>query len=146
MSAYIVDDVTINRIVAGLKYARDYGGWNNPFPKPDNEHLLFVDPKEYGATLRAMNAEAVYQRYPDCKPDELPGPCDDNDKNPAYKFIPILPPSPVQLFKSLQCFLYQCTEGDTDKCNLYKALHEYAREIAYHTMINSKAYEAAQWE
>jgi hypothetical protein len=144
MSAYIVDDVTINRIVSGLNYAAHYGGWNSPLPKP-SEELAFDDAAIMGHVLRKMNEESVYQRYPDDNPDELPGPVDENGKNPPYKYDPIVPPSPIQLFKSLQCYLYQCDEGDTDKCKLYQALDQYLNEIAYHVMTNSKEYEAAAW-
>lgn len=148
MSAYIVDDKTINLIVAALKTANQNGGWNKPYCSPKNEALQFESPAEFGRTLYGMNLNAVEQRYPDTvgNPDRLPGPCDEDGKHTPYKFQSVIPPQPVQFLKFLSCLMYQCSEGDVDELPLYKALREYESILALHIVQNSKAYDEAKWE
>jgi hypothetical protein len=53
--------------------------------------------------------------------------------------------SPVQFFKSLQCFLYQCSGGDVDEKPLFKTLEALADFLAPGVNQNSKEYDAAVW-
>ena len=149
MSAYIVDDITINRIVAGLRFAADNpDDYNSPIPALTPE--LYGDGAQfsevYGQALRQLNELAVSGRYAYCKADELPGPIDDHGKNPPYKYMPIVPPSPTQLFKSIRCFLYQCSEDATEGNTILTHLENYSKEICVHMMERSKEYENARWE
>ncbi len=147
MSAYIVDDETINRIVAGLSWASEFGEWDRPLPKPTSKklNLVYAGPDAFGNILRNMNAEAVSSRYPNDNPDELPGPVDSNGKNSPYQYHQVEPPSPVQMVKSLQCYLYQCAEGNVPENNLYKALDAYVSELCIHIVTNSAEYSTAKW-
>ena len=134
MSAFVVKDETIDLIIAGLKYAAQYGGYSNPLPTPTNPALDFDSPAEFGASLRRMNVDSVLARY------------GDEEGNSPYHYTPIVPPSAIQLYKSIQCFLYQCNEGDKiTRRRLFKALAKYATDIAVHIVNHSAAYEAAKW-
>ena len=53
--------------------------------------------------------------------------------------------SEVQFFKSLQCFLYQCCEGDVDEKPLYKTLSSIRALMAPFIKENSPEYDAAEW-
>lgn len=148
MSAYVCDDTTINRIVSGLTNAKDFGDFNTPTPKPAEKLAEFIgDPRDFGRTLYSMNVNAVEQRYPDCvgNPDRLPGQCNDDGSHLPYSYRSAVPPRPIQLYKSLQCFLYQCSEGDVDELPLYKLLREYTKDLAVHMIENSADYEKSDW-
>ena len=53
--------------------------------------------------------------------------------------------SEVQFFKSLQCFLYQCCEGDVDEKPLYKTLSAIRGLLAPLINEDSAEYDAAEW-
>jgi hypothetical protein len=146
MSAFVCNDQTINRIVAGL-HACSYAEYGSPLPQLSQElREVFDMPAEFGRTLYAMNVNAVEQRYPDCvgNPDELPGQIK-NGKHMPYTYKEVRTPSPTQLYKSLQCFLYQCTEGDVDELPLYRQLRKFSDDLAHHMVSHTSEYEQADW-
>jgi len=51
-----------------------------------------------------------------------------------------------QVLKSVDCFLYQCFEGDVPKKKLYKALQKIRVVVAIDIIENSKKYQKAKWE
>lgn len=55
--------------------------------------------------------------------------------------------APVQLFKSLQCWMYQCTEGDIPKkSKLYKVFREkIISQMAVSIVQNLPEYDEADW-
>jgi len=143
MSAYIVDNITINRIVNGLQLAQQ---GNRAYPSPQygeySTLLMFADAKTFGNSMLAMNVTAVGQRYPQDTRNTMPG-------SRACEYCPtrIHPPRPVQLLKSIGCFLYQCSEGDVPETNeLYKALRSYEAALALHIVQRSDEYDKADWE
>jgi hypothetical protein len=148
MSAFVSDDQTINRIVSGLCFAKLHGDYSNPIPRLDGDLAAAIEsPAEFGRTLYAMNVNAVEQRYPDCigNPNNLPGQCDDDGNHLPYQYQSIIPPQPIQLYKSIQSYLYQCNEGDVDEFPLYKTLNGYLVKLACHIVDNSPAYDKADW-
>ena len=143
MSAYIVDNKTINRIVSALLYSLELRSLNGPLPPMYNAWLKEFsqdEPEEIGLALYGMNYNAVMQRYPDLKSDELPGPVD-----AGYKYSDEPIPSAVQIFKSLQCYMYQCSEGNVPQLPLYKALEDYRISIMEHMITNTPEYDQASW-
>jgi len=147
MSAYVVDDKTINNIVSSLDHARANGSHTCPTPKNIFTHLVdgeivILTPKELGQRMRDLNEDAVRYRYPD---GILPGPCTKDGKLKPYHYQFMPATTPIRLLKSIRCFLYQCSEGDFDKCDLFKALDKYSLELAYHIVTNSKEYDDAPW-
>jgi len=138
MSAYIVDDKTINRIVsAAILHTL---GSLAPAPRllvPDNPEL--DDWHSLGSAMRDMNVAAVIARYGPS--DSLPGP------SPLlpYQFQPVTAPGLVQTIKSLACYLYQCSEGDIPNWRLYQQLDKWQTELCQHYVTESDAYEQAEW-
>lgn len=152
MSAYVVDPETVNTIVAMFETAKNQEGqYPARFPDMrylgDNEFLrsAVVDPAELGRTMYAMNINAVEQRYSDH--NDLPGTYDENDRLCEYKYRSRLltPPTPHQAYKSLQCYLYQCTEGNVKDLPLYKSLDLYLSELAKHIVEQMPEYDHAKW-
>lgn len=138
MSAYMVEDKTINLLIAAILH----GSRDNPLPvhflitfglpdmAPDNCARL-------GQILFEMNIESIEQRY---------------GKGEAKQFRPLdyqyrveLPPFPMQLYKTLGCFLYQCYEGDVSETPIFKALEGWKHDIAAYIVASLPQYEQAAW-
>ena len=50
-----------------------------------------------------------------------------------------------QNFKSLQCFHYQCSEGEAMKADLYEALDKFERSFAIQIISSLKQYDQSTW-
>jgi len=128
MSAFIVPVSTLASIVSGLTAMNRY----SPFAKSLDE----AEARKLVAGWESANREAIKQRYGDeNKPVKLP------------KHLPV-PPSAVQLVKSLQSLSYQCSEGDVgEKCFVdeMKSLHDYIGELNGMIVSNLQEYKAAEW-
>ena len=144
MSAYVVDDSTINRILAAAWqwWMAGRGRGIPPIPREWGQHSWPENAPELGAEMRAMNVAAVKARYPDDADDELPGP------RPLlpYKWESEACPSIEQVIKSLDCYLYQCAEGDIPETwELYNVLRNWQLDLCYHIVNQSKQYQDAEW-
>lgn len=118
MSAYICDREHIRYLVSAAM-----SRWLNPSPgdrlawywgenNGQSAKLYAGDYKEaarVGQMLWDENVRSVSYRYPDDKPTELPGPCDDV---PLYGDHVAWQGEvrPVQVLKSISCFEYQSCE------------------------------------
>ena len=140
MSAYVVEPETIARIIAALQWAGtpgagDFGqvaimareGW--PLDTEQQRERL-------ARAMWQMNVDAVCQRY---EGRETP------DRYPWPGLSEALHLSNVQGYKSLLCYLYQCTEGDVPERPLYKALDAASDRLAHGIVTYSKEYEKAEW-
>lgn len=142
MSAFIVDDIVINRILSGIDYSKLS---NDQLPRPYGETLINTEPAELGQLLRDLNEAAVLQRYPDCTPESMPGPVDENGMTPAYEYNYEPYPKIMQLYKDVGCLVYQCSEGNIPDRPLYKQLHEYYNNLAHAIVNRLPEWEKATW-
>lgn len=138
MSAYMVDNDTIGKIV-GFLYSKTY--------KNDSRYTWLLDDigvkltsrnkrKQFAKRLIAMNSRALYARYGD-----------NGNYNIHTDFIPLMYPavSSVQVYKTIRCYLYQCSEGNVPDEPLYKLMGEISDRLA-HEIINSlPEYDKAKW-
>ena len=139
MSAFVMSNESINRIVATMRAADKTSIWYTHITLPTCFDGL--SDAEIGLSLWEMNIHAVSERYPNDKPEELPGPIEY-----GYKHIPTMPATWIQLYKSIQCYLYQCSEGDTPGSPLFKTMDDYKNSLANMIVNNSPAYEKCQWD
>lgn len=148
MSAYVVDPKVINLIVSAPQCAiRQEGKYPSKYPdlrylNAKNLREMAEEPAELGRAMYSMNVNAVEQRYPD---SELPGTYTDGQHLDAYKYQFVLDTNRMQVYKYLQSYLYQCTEGDVGELPLYKALVEFRAQLAQHMIEHSDEYEKAAW-
>lgn len=98
--------------------------------------------------LSEMNHNAVNQRYEGINFEAEPFPKEykqfevaGNYKDGAFE-IPI---SYYQLLKSIDCYLYQCSEGNVPESALYKAVEDIRAMLANWIIRNTIAYNAANW-
>jgi len=144
MSAFMVSDKTINRIVAGLErmsrntpsprdyplyYAREAAGF-------DLEKYIKT-PAALGQKIAEMNIRAIQARYPE-KWEAM--------VIDTYQYKSLLSPSPMQLYKHIRCLLYQCSEGDVPNEIFFGVLNAITDQIAYWIVTESKEYEEAEWD
>lgn len=140
MSAYIVEDETINRIVSYLDHDRD-GEWM----RRKVAGVLGVarfDVLALASAMFALNVEAVECRYGDSATYGT-GEGSFRPLDFAYSYESA---NVFQVIKSLKCWLYQCSEGDIpEQSALFRVLEQYAGELACGIVSDMPQYEAASW-
>jgi hypothetical protein len=126
MSAFIVDAITIDRIVTHIvSEMPEFAGINTSAPNAAND---------IGAMLYKLNTKSVNSRY------------NEKAKAPKYTYKRAFSPSPVQTFKSIRCFLYQSCESDACiRSKAYKALDALSSEIAQDIVNGLPEYARADW-
>mgnify|MGYP001560086550 CR=1 FL=1 len=135
MSAFVVEDVTINRIVTRLCNDRDADYTKRRLADEVHVHSA----AHLGQALFGLNVVAVNARY---------------GAGEAEKFRPLdyrYSPDPastsrIQALKSLRSWLYQCTEGMAPETPLYQIMDDYSHSLAMQIIRDLPAYEAAVWD
>ena len=138
MSAFVVEDQTINEIVNFLEFHES--SWPGRIVFKETNILLNSEegPKQLAEEMFKLNVEAVNQRY---------------GENEAHNFRPLdfkfgyvaAKVAPVQAFKSLKCWLYQCSEGNVPETPLYKTMDQLSGWIAETIVRELPEYEQARW-
>lgn len=136
MSAFVVGDETINRVVGWLNNS------DRQFVLRDILKMAEINPSDeewrekLGASMFQMNCDAVNARYGEGQAGEF-RPLD-------YKWG-WENSSDVQVLKSLQCWLYQCSEGDIPERPLYREFRDLERIIACKIVDRLPEYSKAEW-
>ena len=125
MSAFIVSPETMNRAVLALEQSCCPPVLNN------QENLTKTD---IGILLYDLNEVAVNERY-----------CDDQQA-PEYNYRPPRKSHPVVLYKALQCLVYQCTESDVPRTELYQYLQLVLNSLARDIIQDLPSYREAEWD
>ena len=129
MSAYVVEDSTINKIVSAIELVNNHR--SDIFP---NTPLgLQCNIKDLAEAMSNMNVRAVNQRYSG-KPEPN-----------TFKYKSTSPAGRVQTYKALGCFLYQCSEGNVPNEWLYIALKEWESSLAHRIASSTEEYDSANW-
>lgn len=137
MSAYIVNDQTINRIIATLEQCKDFGDYIN-YPTLTAELCAMMTeckPAEFGLKMYRLNLAGVEQNYSE----------DLSDLKNYYHYRPVMVDTPKQLYKSLHCFLYQCDNGENDNDSLFRALDDFRSHLARWLVEQSREYDGLEW-
>jgi hypothetical protein len=145
MSAYVVQDRTINKIVAFLSERKDGLGSDaarafkelgyNIVPNGDTlSKTADSEQKRLAKDLFEMNCRAVDQRYADhpAKTEFHPKP---------FKHEWEDAPPALEAIKRMGCLGYQCCEGHVPEEPLYKALRE-----AQNAAALSYIYDLPEWD
>ena len=135
MSSFIVDDKTINSIVFHITRDKDSHYVTNKFSTGE----LVGKPKELGEEMYKLNLVAVEDRYGDYAAMTM-GAISKADY--SYRAVNA---SPIQTLKNLQCWLYQCSEGEVPGSTLYKMMEAYASELAKDIVRALPEYDLANW-
>lgn len=150
MSAFVVDPQTINRILSYIRESvqkgEHIGGHSRRLLQEIEFDLLDRDDQtNLGQAMYNMNVNAVSQRYPRDDKDSLPGTYSEEGILDSYEVELVPNVSPAQAYKSLQCWLYQCTEGNVTENKLFQAFEKIAGSLANEIVTSLPEYETAQW-
>lgn len=129
MSAYLVSNTTINRVVTHLRNL-DFAWIRREFMDAVHPPITDVD-AALGTALFAMNVCAVEALYGQGEAKKF--------RRLDYTFKPE-PASPRQVFESIKELQYQATEGDVPKTPLYKLLVEFRSAVA-DEIIEANSYQ-----
>ena len=138
MSAYIVEHKTINRIVNKLvREVRD--NLDSYIIQEKLSELGYdltnnSDAEKLAKDMFMLNLNAVSQRYD----EEIPA--------PVFLFQEKHIASLVQTLKSLNCWMYQCTEGDIPGSKLYKFFAKMFKNYLLKRIVYGlPEYDQAEW-
>lgn len=144
MSAYIVSDECMHKVVGGLAFAGLYSHVIRIFAE-ENPHTR-EGRTAIGRKLFAMNEEAIRQRYVGRYENMLSSPLDSlTYEAPDVGHVPTTRDALVPCIKAMDCLAYQCNEGNVDETPLYAELEKAAGRLASYILATSAAYEAAPW-
>ena len=142
MSAYVIDDKTMSRVLKAFTACSHYGdkiaGYSaNLKGLPEDNQIAFL--LAIGNELYRANNRAVNQRY--------------NLKNKAPKFkgkIPLFKIDATKqelcdVLKALDCLLYQLAEGDVINSLIYKQLEKIAGNIGREIARHCSEYDFSPW-
>lgn len=156
MSSFIVSAQCMNRIVTFLdvKSSRNtihQSTYRALLAKylllPASEDYAYVDTQKLVNTLFDLNIKAVQERYGDSNPSKMPCHNTTNKQLSIGKVHYIYTESSIiQVFKSVQCLIYQCSEGNVPNDPLYKFLEDLENTIAKHIVYELAEYEKANWD
>jgi hypothetical protein len=139
MSAYIVADETVNRVAQWLYWELD----ESPWLRDKLEQASGIDTSRYGwsetlgKAMFDLNIAGVNDRYGDGAAEKF--------RELNYHYQPAHG-SPIQVLKSLQCWLYQCREGEVVKRPLYQFFQNIVEPHLMSSIIaDLPEYRAAAW-
>ncbi|MEK6794091.1 MAG: hypothetical protein AABZ39_04900 [Spirochaetota bacterium] len=132
MSAYIVNDNVINRIVAMLW--ADAAGGDRYLSHPIKRLGYDVpsNPKLLARHMHNLNRFAIWERYLHREPY-------------SHQFKDMWADDRYQTLVDLQCFLYQCSEGRADQSHLFKALYDVKQTLMLVLLRETDAFQKTIW-
>jgi hypothetical protein len=157
MSSFIVENKTINRVLSFLYWHKnelighDYiNDLRDLLRLPERDHTdeaYFIEMNALGLAMHKLNVKAVMTRYPDMTHKNIstraPGTYE-NGHLIKYAFTEEHL-SLIQAIKSLQCWLYQCCEGNIDRTKLYKFFKGVERTLMGCVIDALPEYDQAEW-
>jgi len=137
MSAFIVENKTINRILTYLELNQHQNGqWESRRLKEAGYDITTQDGLTVlGQTMLNLNTDAVDQRYDEKNNREFVG---------KYNFKTI-PVDRIQALKSLRCLIYQCLEGDIPEREFFKLMDAISYQWMYAIINDMEAFQTADW-
>ena len=140
MSAFVCQDATINRAVSFLAMDRDGEYLRKTITAETGCDLATQAGKQaLGLAMFKLNCDGVDSRYGENQAAEF-RPLD-------YQFRLEISVNRIQAYKSLKCWLYQCSEGEIPETSLlFASMNKIALELADDIVRRLPAYDAAKWD
>jgi hypothetical protein len=134
MSAFLVEERTINKILTQLDARIRQSEWFKEKVELDVDFGEADWKTKLGQSMLDLNQISLAQRYGDAKRELI------------YKFQ-TAHCSPIQAYKALRCWLYQCAEGDIPETSkLYNAFDKiFGPAIAQFIIERTPEYDEADW-
>lgn len=139
MSAFMVEDETINRVVCWLSREQE----KSPYLKKKMKEITGIDAsvkgweKLLGKAMFQLNIDGVNTRYGDGEAVKF------RELNYSYASAY---GSEIKVLKSMHCWRYQCMEGDVVEKPLYKFFEEVVENHLMSKIIcGLPEYDRAEW-
>ena len=137
MSSFVVDQESINKIVSYLYFTV---AGDSPMRGPVDRALksididILSDSADLAAKMYDLNVNAFLARYPD-------------KTYTPFEFIhkTRLHVTDIPAYKLLECWLYQCTEGDVLQTDIYQVMRDIWNIIGHKIISDLPEYQAAYW-
>ena len=145
MSAWMVSNKTLSEIANLIDAYKivGYNGFGFNFPSKLMETVKGMTTEEIFKALAEMNIEALKQRYDDY--EDMIGEVKFDPDADVYKPRNNGLTYHWQLLKSLQCYLYQCSEGNVPERELYKCIDKLSIRVAGYIISQMPEYQATEW-
>lgn len=129
MSAFIVEDSVINRVVSFIATAKNEDAAREIIHKETDCDIRTREGRAaLGKMMFDLNCNAVEQRYGAGEAASF--------RELNYTYAPSARlTTPVQAYKSLQCWLYQCSEGDVPDSSLLFATMTKVGDALAHSIV-----------
>ena len=139
MSAFMVEDQTINRVVTWLtREVKTQFSYIDRIARKYEVDLVGEKWTEKLANaMFQLNCDGVNARYGEGEAEKF------RPLNFTYK--PEGDTFRVQVLKSLQCWMYQCNEGDVPQTKLYRFFEEVENYLALQIVMDLPEYDKAKW-
>ena len=134
MSAFLVEDITINNVVNWL--VRELP--NNYYLTEELKKLGYntEDMGKLAKDMFRLNLASLKQRYGSVK----------GARELFFRYKLTQPVAKIQVLKSLQCWLYQCAEGNVVRKKLYRFFDEVVKVyLMSHIIYDLPEYDEALW-
>lgn len=142
MSAYIVEDKTINDSIAFLKTYTVVESWIlKPLNKLGYDLTKKEDRERLAKDLFVLNIDGVEARYGKGQTQQF-RPLNFKFVNKASSASRL---SIIQCIKSLHCLMYQCSEGNVPERDLFKAMETVIHNLEGHVVACMPEYDKAEW-
>lgn len=132
MSAYMVSDEVINKIVAWLG-CQALGNSYNPFEVDGYDLARQINCQFLARDMFTLNIQGVNARYGEGEAEKF-RPLD-------FKYVPRVPSNRFSVIRALENWQYQCAEGDVPESDLYKAMSKVLRAMYRHVVQSLPEYE-----
>jgi len=139
MSAYVVDDATINKVVSFLALKQQGSRGFYPADALEGYYDLRdeADVSKLAYDMFDLNCIAVDQRYGEGEAAEF------RPLDFEYRFV--MPPPIIVVYKALNTWLYQCSEGNVPGRKLYQLMDSVSNRLAHEIVRSTPQYEATPW-
>lgn len=114
MSAYIVNDNTINKIVSFFKATKHLPHIIREFEAAGYNLNQDVDCSRLANDMFKLNVQAVNSRYGKGSAEEF------RPLDFQYRFV--MPPVQIKTYQEIKEWMYQCSEGDVPNSGLFKLI------------------------
>ena len=142
MSAYVVEDQVINKIVSYLNTVATFGGHDYKYDIPSLKKAGYdlceeADCERLAQNMFSLNCFSVNERYGDGQAAEF------RPLDFEYRFKS--PRPRIEVFKALECWQYQSCEGSAGDTPLYKLMEGVKVMMAVTIVHDLPEYEQAAY-
>ena len=139
MSAFIVQDKTINTIVTWLAESQEASWYKDQIEKLGYDLSKPLSIEKLAKDMFFLNCKAVDARYGENEAEKMGG--------LGFRFRRACASSDYAVLKGLNCWHYQCLEGDeVPNHPLFKAMEKLASNLAQRLVSELPQYNACAWE